>query len=516
MRNLDGMKDQEILRLHSLGLSYRDIGESVDCGKSTVGIFINKCRDRGITYDLVKDMDADEVECLIKSDQRVLLQDYNSFDWDSIYEKLAANKHLNLRYIWEESIRAKNKISYSYFCELYRKWKKEKIKDITMIQHRDPGKELFVDWIGDKIKCVYDDDKHEFVEAHFFVTTLGVSSYPFVEAFPDESQISWILGHKHALEWYGGVPLILVPDNCKTAIIQADLYEPTLNNTYASFAKFYNMAIMPARVRKPRDKGAVESAVGWLETWLLEWIKGKVYHNFSELNADIVSRVNTLVERKFQKRDGTRKSIFESVDKPVLRNLPKDEFIIFETKFVNKLPNNYHIEFDNFYYSVPYQYVSEKVTIHAYPERIEVYSKNKKLIAVHKRSYAGEKYITSKNHMPDKHKISSEIQGYTESDYKEQAAIIGEYTLNLISEIIDRSKIKEKGFKSCLGILTLARKYDAKSVEKACYRAIQLGTYNYTNVKNILKNHQEEQPLPRDIEDNPTPAHENLRTKEWE
>ncbi len=211
---------------------------------------------------------------------------------------------------------------------------------------REPGKELFIDWVGDKVRCVVDTAIGKPVEAHFWVCTLGDGSYPFVEAFPDETQTSWTQAHVDAFEWYGGIPRILVPDNTKTAVVNRTMYDPEINHSYLALANHYALAILPARVRKPRDKGSVESGVGWLETWLLGWIEDKTYFSFEQLNRDIRIRIKELAARDFKERPGSRESVFETLDKPALRPLPKDKFEPFETKPVRSVPDDYHVKYD--------------------------------------------------------------------------------------------------------------------------------------------------------------------------
>jgi transposase len=192
-------------------------------------------------------------------------------------------------------------MSYSQFCRRYKDWKDEAGKNVVMPMNREPGRELFVDWVGDTLDCVVDESTGELLTAHFFITTLGDSSYPFVEAFPDEKADKWIKGHVDSLRWYGGVPKIIVPDNTRTAVTSARYYDPEINKVYWDFAQHYAVAVVPARIRKPRDKGSVESGVGWLEVWLLEWLRGQVFYSFRELNAAIKKRVKELRQKLFRR-----------------------------------------------------------------------------------------------------------------------------------------------------------------------------------------------------------------------
>lgn len=269
MRCLDFMIITEILRLKEMNLfTYRDIAKSVGCSKTTVGDIVNRCKECGLTYESARTMTEDEINKLVYPDSFGPKQVKEEPDWESIHARLQSSKKLNLQYIWEEEYRPENPNGYSYsrFCAKYSDWKKATVKKVVLPQEREPGKELFIDWMGDTLPCVVDYDTGEVHEAHFFVTTLGDDSYSFVEAFPDETQLNWNQGHVDALQWYGGCPRIFVPDNCKTAVVHTNLYDPKLNHAYRDLARHYEIAIIPARILKPKDKASVESSVGWLET----------------------------------------------------------------------------------------------------------------------------------------------------------------------------------------------------------------------------------------------------------
>jgi len=321
MRCVDPVKILEILRLTEQGYSQREIARSVKCGKSTVGEIQKRCRNCNLQYNTASKMTNDEIKKLIypgsfgqpKKDDP---------DWASIHNRLQSNKRLNLQYIREE-YRAKNSdgLSYSRFGKRYSDWKNETGKNVIMVQNREPGKELFVDWMGDTLDCVIDSTTGELKKAHFFVATLGDSSYPYVEAFPDEKLDKWLLAHVNCLKYLGGIPKVIVPDNCKTATTKPSYYDPAINCFYWNFATHYEVAILSARIREPKDKASEESSIGWLETWLLEWLRGKQFFSFAALNNEIQERIKELVQRPFQKRKGSRQSIFEAIDKPALKNL---------------------------------------------------------------------------------------------------------------------------------------------------------------------------------------------------
>ena len=521
MRCLDFMKIVEILRLYEMKyFTYRDIGESVGCSKTTVGDIISRCKECSLTYEAASKMTQEDINKLIYPDSFGPKQVKAEPDWETIHAHLQSSKNVNLQYIWENEYRPEHPDGYSYsrFCAKYVAWKKETGKKVVLPQEREPGKELFIDWIGDTLPCVTDYLTGEVHEAHFFVTTLGDGSYPFVEAFPDETQLNWNQGHIDALAWYGGLPRIFVPDNCKTAVVHTSLYDPMLNHAYRDLARHYGVAIIPARILKPKDKASVESSVGWLETWLLEWLKDKLYFSFEALNHEIRERVKELSKRNFKHREGSRKSVYLALDKPCLRPLPKEPFESFMTKLVNRVPNNYHLEYDNFYYSVPYRYYDQPAVIHAFAKKIEIFTKDGERIAIHQRHFSGRRYVTNAEHMPANHRAVVEFRSYDGGYYRSRALSIGPCTGKFVNTLLSKADFEEQAYKSCMGVINFPKTYGDARVEKACEKAIALNSVTYTTLKNILKNAQESQPVTvnKSDADTPTPYHENLRVGEWE
>jgi len=256
--------------------------------------------------------------------------------------------------------------------------------------------------------------------------------------------------------------------------------------------------------------------VGWLETWLIEWLKGKIYFSFEALNHDIRTRVSDLAERPFKHREGSRKSVFEALDKPALRSLPKDTFEAFITKFIKRVPNNYHVECDGFYYSVPYQYYDQPAVIHIYARRVEVYTNDGERIAIHQRAFSGKRYITDPAHMPANHRVVVEMRSKDGAYYRSWSSSIGPNTNRVVTLLLEKADFEEQAYKSCMGVIGFAKTYGNSRLEKACKKAIALNAVTYTTVRNILKNNQDfVTETYGSSADTPTPHHENLRTGEW-
>jgi hypothetical protein len=306
-----------------------------------------------------------------------------------------------------------------------------------------------------------------------------------------------------------------VPDNCKTAVTKANYYSPELNKAYHDLSLHYNSAIIPARVRSPRDKGQVESCIGWLETWLVAFLKENgpsfvPFLSFQELNAAIKSRVAELVKRPFQKRAGSRQSVFLELDKPALRPLPREHFVN-PTYAERKVPNNYHVEHDGFYYSVPHQYYKQRVTVKASHSVIEVYAGRLNRIAIHERRYTGGRYVTQRSHMPPHHQAQQETNRYDGRRFRNWAHDIGPNTYFVVDSLLFEREVEEEAYRSCMGILQLSRKYGNVRLEAACLKARSLGSISYAVIRNILKNRQEGTPLVDECSQPVTPSHENVR-----
>ena len=509
MRWTEPVRIIEILRMTGDGYSQREVAASAKCAKSTVGEVQRRARERGLSYTQAEGMSNDELRALLYPDSFGKHQKPEP-DWQEIHDRLAdKSNRANLQYIWEDyRENDPGGLSYSQFCRRYERWRVSTGKEVVMAREREAGRELFVDWMGDTLYCVADPGTGEVQKAHFFIAVLGDSSYPYVEAFPDEKLDKWLLGHVRAFEWIGGVPRIIVPDNLKSAVTKVNYYDPKLNPAYWELAKHYDVAVIPARIRKPKDKATVESGVGWLETWLLEWLRGKQFFSFEELNAAIRVRLLELVKRPFQKRPGSREEVFNKVDQPALRPLPVARYEHAEYAF-RRVPDNYHVEYDGFYYSVPYTMHKQKVTLRVSAGTIEIINENRERMALHVRRYSGSRYATIRGHMPKNHQYQRDRDHFDGARYRDWAMNIGVNTSFVINALLSAQHVEETAYRSCMGVLQMASKYGADRLEAACVKARAMNACTYTTIKNILKNAQDKLPVTSRIK--PTPHHENLR-----
>jgi len=483
------MKIIEMLKLSEMGLSQRQIAASAGCAKSTVGDALKQCREKGVSHEAASQMTDDELHKALYAQSEAKKRSYPEPDWKAIHEELVKHKNLNLQFMWEE-YRAQypNGLSYSRFCKHSRKYREATDRSVSLYNERRAGEIMEVDWMGDTLSCVYNDETGEATAAHFFVAILGYSGYPYVEAFPNEQEHNWIAGNVNALHYYGGTPRLITPDNCKTAVKTPKYYEPVINTAYWELAQHYEVAIIPARTRKPKDKPVVEQTVGWLETWLLGKLRNQKFFSFNELNKAIRKYLHELSRKPFQKREGSRWSDFQDIDKPALRPLPSQRYEIADI-VSRRVGDNYHLEYENFYYSAPYTLHGEKVTLRATVSTIEIFDKNHLRMASHKRRYNASqgRYVSDEAHMPPNHKVVYLNRQFDGNRYRAWAKKIGESAYYIIDNLLAGGTVEEQGYKSCMGILQFSQAYGDAALEAACERARALGSCTYTTVKSIIK-----------------------------
>jgi len=482
---------REMLRLKLLGLNNTKISISIGKSRPKVIEYLKRAQELGVDWEKVQQISDDELFQIFYPDAATPRYKKPDPDFQAIHEEMKRHKSLNLRFMWTEyKEHDADGLEYSQFCARYRDWAQR--HDVTMVVNREPGYDMQVDWAGDKLEILCDRQTGELSKVHFFVTTLGFSGYPYCEAFADEKMPSWIAGHIHALEYYGGIPRILIPDNCKTATSRANYYDPEINKTYQEFSEHYGVAIVPARVAEPQDKPVVEASVGWLETWLLGRLRNKVFFTLAELNEHIATLVWELVNRSFQKRSGSRYSNFMEVDRPALRQLPASRFAQPDWKEFT-VPDNYHIPYVDHYYSVPYLYHRQRVAVRATSTMIEIFRNNLRICS-HVRSYskrANERYVTDPEHMPESHRKYQEFRQWDGERYRSWSMSMGENTGYVVDQMLRAKMFEEQAYKACMGVLQLGSHYGNLRLEAACAKARAMNSCSFSTIQNILKNGQD-------------------------
>lgn len=393
----------------------------------------------------------------------------------------------------------------SQFMDRYMQWSK-KVNPVMHMEHK-AGDKLFIDYAGQKLSIV---DKHtgEITEVEFFVAILGSSQYTYAEASLSQKKEDFIASVENALQFYKGVPAAIVPDNLKSAVTKSDKYEPTLNETFADFAEHYQTAVLPARAYKPRDKSLVEGAVRILYQRIYTALRNEVFHSIEELNTTIWEELDKHNNRKLTGRPISRIQMFNAVEREELSPLPQKRYEI-KYQCMATVGQNSHVQLgkDKHYYSVPYQYIRKKVKLLFTASSVEIYYKYNR-IAVHKRSLKPYNYTTQTNHLASSHQFMSE---WTPQRFINWGASIDEYVKEFVTRLLEQRQHPEQAYKSCMGVLSYAKKVGNERLTSACKRAIDYNIYNYTIIKTILQKGLDKTDDQQDNSMPQLPFHTNIR-----
>jgi transposase len=502
-------KIREILRLRwAEGRSEREVARSVSVSPSTVVEYTGRAREAGLSWPLPDDLDDAALESkLFRRPAEATFRLRAAPDFQAIHRELR-RKHMTLQLLWEEYKEAQGERGYLYsrFCELYRAWAKK--LDLVMRQEHRAGERTFTDFSGDGIPIV---DRHtgEVSEAPLFVGTLGASSYTYAEAFPSQELRFWIEGHVHAFEYFGGVSEVTVPDQARTAVSQPCYYDPEIHRTYLDWAKHTGTVVIPARPGHPKDKPKVEAAVLLAQRWILASLRNHVFFSIEQANEAIWEKLEKLNGKKFQKLDATRRSLYETIDRPALRPLParRYEFSEWSEPRVNI---DYHVEVDKHFYSVPYPLVHQLLDARRTATTVEIFHKGRR-VASHRRSYRKGGTTTLLEHMPPEHQRHLE---WTPSRILAWAEKTGPRTREVAQRILEGKPHPVLGYRACLGLLRLGKGHGDARLEAACTRAVTIGACSYKSVKSILKNGLDREPLLPPVP-RPPILHENIRGPEY-
>ncbi|UCF86304.1 MAG: IS21 family transposase [Desulfobacteraceae bacterium] len=499
-------KVREIFRL---GLKYsmgkRQIGRSCSISHSTVGEYLNQAKTAGLSYDEIERMDDLELERLISNDgPKKSNQSRVQPNWEVIHQELK-KKGVTLQLLWQEYKEVHpDGYQSSQFYELYSRWKKK--QHVTMRQTHKAGEKMFVDYAGQSVPVI-DRNTGQVMDAQIFVAVLGASNYTYAEASADQGLCNWIASHVRAFEYFEGVPQIVIPDNLRCGVSKSCRYEPDINPTYHDMATHYGTVIIPARVRKPKDKAKVEVGVQIVERWILAVLRNHTFFSLTQLNEMIDELLDKLNHRPFKKLEGSRHSCFEAVEKNALLPLPQSRYVFAEWKTAG-VNIDYHVELNLHYYSVPYQLVRQKVQIRYTGTTVEIFHKGKR-VASHIRCDRPGFHTTQKEHMPKSHQ---QHLAWPPSRIINWGATIGPSCAQVMETIMKSRQHPEQGYRSCLGILRLERAYCKDRLEAACQRAIAIRGCNYKSIRSILEKGLDKQPLPNRATA-PKIEHKNIRGK---
>lgn len=481
-------KIREVLRLKFVcGLSERQIAKSCVLGRSTISDYLSRAKIAELSWPL-PELDDEQLEAklfpVVVAEKKQLFQEP---DWLQIHNELK-RKGVTLLLLWQE-YKAITTLGYSYsqFCHRHRSF--VNALDISMRQTHKAGEKLFVDYAGLTVPVV-DAKTGEINKAEIFVAVMGASNYTFVLACKSQSLFDWIDAHRQAFEFFNGVPEIVVPDNLRSGVTQAHHYDPTINISYQEVATHYNVAVVPARVRKPKDKSKAEVGVQGIERWILAPLRNHTFFSVTEVNVGLAPLLKAYNEKSFQQLQGSRQSQFDELDKPALRPLPTEPYRYAEWKKA-RAGIDYHVAVDKHFYSVPHKFRQHELDIRLTNKTLECFYKGK-LIAAHVRNHLPNRHTTIKEHMPRSHQEYAE---WTPERIINWAKKTGIATAQLIESVIASRPQPQQAYRACLGILRLGKSHGDSRLEKACERALKIGAITYKSIESILKNRLEEKPL---------------------
>lgn len=498
-------KIRDVLRLtHGMGMSRRLVGEATGIGKTAVSEYIRRAAIAGLGWPLPDGMDDAGLERrLFPPADTVAIATRGEPNWGHVHAELK-RRGVTLALLWQE-YRAEHAhgYAYSWFCERYGVWRKR--ISPTMRQTHVAGEKLFVDWAGDTIG-VLDAATGEERRAHIFVAALGASNFTYAEARWSETLPDWIGAHVNALNAIGGVPKALVPDNLKAGVTKPSRYEPGINRTYQDLADHYDCVVLPTRIVKPRDKAKVEVAVQIVERFVLAKLRNQRFFSLAELNVairDCVSAINTKIMRKVGQ---SRVALLEAVDRPALGALPATAYAYAEWKRARVAPD-YHVEVAGHYYSAPSKLIREIVEARITSATVEIFHKGQR-VASHAFSPVRNRHTTIMEHMPSAHRRYAE---WTPARMMGEAAKVGPATVALFEAIMKAKPHPEQGFRSCLGIIGLAKSYGPARLEAAARRGNDIGATSYGSIASILQNGLDKAFASEPTPDNPPIRHGNIR-----
>lgn len=471
-------KMKEILRLHyHANLSMHNIAKSINVSSGVVHKYITRLKEYGITWPIPEDMKDAELIAIAKS--KPIAASVEEIDFQSIHVELK-RKGVTLQLLWEEYTEAKLiDISYSQLCRRYRKWQNKQPQ--SMRQSHKAGDKVFVDYSGLTFDII-DPISNQIRSAEIFIGVLGASNYTYAEATWTQQLEDWIGSHIRMFDYFGGVPSLTVPDNLKSAIKKCCRYEPDENPAYADFIRHYNTAVLPARPYKPKDKAKAESAVQLVQRWILAKLRHETFVGLDQLNGAIKKLLKQLNNKPFKKLPGTRESQFNEIDKPALKPLPSMKFEYKHFKRV-KVHVDYHFELHGHYYSVPSKYIGEYLDIWYTNKTVEVF-KDSICIAMHIRSKLKGKHTTITKHMPKSHQKQAQ---WSAERFINWAKSIGKHTKLIVEHLLESRAHEEQSFRSCLGLLSLSKKYSSTKLEMACHYAVSNNIRSFKSIKSILQ-----------------------------
>jgi len=480
---------REILRLFSQGISQRSIAASCGCSRSTVQRTLSRAQEHSLSWPLAPEMTDERLSRVFSPPTTAQSGIQKEPDYENIHREMG-KRGVTLTLLWNEycaACREAGEIPFMYtaFCDRYRRYAVR--HKATMHLSHKPGESMEVDWAGQTME-VTDNITGRAIPIYVFVAVLPCSGYTYVEAFFSRNQENWIAAHVNAYQHFGGVTRILVPDNLKTGVDRVDWYTPVINRSYHEMAEHYGTAVIPTRVRKPKDKPTVEGAVGVVSTWIIAALRKWKFFSLHELNEAIREKLTEFNEKPFQKKPGSRLSIFLAEEQPLLQSLPDRPFELAEWK-VCTVAYNYHITVGKMFYSVPHEYIKREVNVRLTRGTIEVFHGGTRIASHARRHGHPGQYATLPEHMPEDHVKYTQ---WNAERFLSWAKAVGENTVAVTKAILTSRKIEQQAYRTCMALLKLAEKYSPPRLEGACKRALSYSpSPGFKSVQTILATEQD-------------------------
>ena len=498
-------KIREVLRLRlEAGLSIRQISASTKTSVGAIQKLLARADALNLNWPLPEDLDDGRLAALFYpgADPTTSTR-YQVPDWATVHQELK-RKGMTKQLLWEEyTAQYPNRCySYSQYCDRYRQWLKQ--QKHSMRQTHKAGEKCFVDYCGPTVPII-NPQTREVRTAQVFVAVLGASNYTYAEATWSQSLRDWLSSHVRTFEFFGGIPEMVVPDNLRSGVSKACRYDPELNPSYQQLAEHYQVAILPARPYKPKDKSKAEVGVQIVENWILARLRHHTFFTLAEANQCIRSLLEELNSRPFRRLPGNRQTAFETLDQPALRPLPKQPYEYVEIRRC-RVNIDYHIEFDQHHYSVPHQYVGEQVEVQASDHLVQVHFRQRQVASHPRRHRPGT--TTEAGHMLARHRKQ---QQWTPGRLKNWARDIGPDTLIWVSDRLAEREHPEQAYRVCLGLLNLTREYPSQRLNAGCRIANREGLNRLKHIKAILRSNRDKLPEQLPLNAELPQHHENIR-----
>ena len=516
-KKLTMLQIRKIIKLLNEGLSVRKISQLTGIHRKTINEYLQHFENSGLSYkELLKFKDEQIAELLFSETKSEIPDERKKWLEDKTLFYLQELKRTGVtrKLLWEEYLSEQHQgYRYSQFCEHLARFKE--VRDITLDLTHPPGERLEIDFAGKGLSYV-NQSTGEIVNCPVLVCTLSYSAYCYVEPLVSSTQKHLIPALNRALEYFGGVPKVILSDNMAQVVKRACKYEPVFTELMDQWALHYQTDLKATRVKKPKDKPKVEGSVNISYQQIYARLRNEVFYNIDDLKRRVFELLEELNSRKMQKKEFSRKELFNRDEKPLLLPLTDEAFVL-SHKTHAKVKKNYSVILgeDWHQYMVPYQYVGQEVDLVYDENTVEIFLKNLKRIAVYKRNYQRNGYSRNPEFLPESHKRYLEQKGWTGDDFIEKASRVGEYTVKAINNLLESKTFIEQTYDGCIGLLRLGNKYSDKRLEAACKRAVDSNLHiTYRTIKNILENNQDKL-SELDIQLNLfIPPHENIRGAE--